>query len=123
MKFAVLTAALAAAVVASPVANLLPLPLPLPPLPGLPKPAPSPAPTGPQSIFKATPIIGCLNQAQANTIINAFIWLLANPKATNFNATADALMSNTFTDTSDSINFMAGIPVSPNHSELYVVQS
>jgi hypothetical protein len=48
---------------------------------------------------------------QATNIVNAFLYLLANPKATNFNATANALFSDDFTDTSDSINQLAGIPV------------
>lgn len=36
--------------------------------------------------------------------------MLANPTATNFVATADALFADDFTDTSDSINQLAGIP-------------
>jgi len=47
---------------------------------------------------------------QATNIVNAFLYLLANPTATNFNATANALFSDDFTDTSDSINQLAGIP-------------
>jgi hypothetical protein len=63
------------------------------------------------SAFTPTPIDGCLKSRQADDIVNAFLYLLANPKATNFNATADALLSRSYTDTSDSINQLAGIPV------------
>lgn len=48
---------------------------------------------------------------QATNIVNGFLYLLANPTAANFNATANALLSSDFTDTSDSINQLAGIPV------------
>lgn len=62
--------------------------------------------------FYATPILGCMQPWQAQAIVNAFNYLLANPQAANFNATANALLSNDFTDTSDSIDQLAGIPVS-----------
>jgi len=62
------------------------------------------------SAFTATPIHGCLLPWQATNIVNAFLYLLANPTAANFNATADALLAKDFTDTSDSINQLAGIP-------------
>jgi hypothetical protein len=63
------------------------------------------------SAFTPTPIFGCLLPWQATNIVNTFLYLLANPTATNFNATANALFSDDFTDTSDSINQLAGIPV------------
>jgi hypothetical protein len=63
------------------------------------------------SAFTPTPIHDCLKPWQATNIVNAFLYLLANPKAANFNATAKALLSKDFTDTSDSINQLAGIPV------------
>lgn len=63
------------------------------------------------SAFTPTPINGCLQPWQATNIVNAFVYLLENPTAANFNATADALLSKHFTDTSDSINQLAGIPV------------
>jgi len=62
------------------------------------------------SEFTPTPVL-CLLPFQATAIVNAFSYLLANPTAPNFDATANALLSNTFTDTSDSINQLAGIPV------------
>ena len=68
-------------------------------------------PTGPTSEFTPTPIFGCLQQWQATNIVNAFLYLLANPTASNFNATANALLASDFTDTSDSINQLAGLPV------------
>jgi hypothetical protein len=64
-----------------------------------------------KSEFTATPIVFCLLPAQATNIVNAFNYLLANPTAANFNATANALLSSDWTDTSDSINQLAGIPV------------
>jgi hypothetical protein len=63
------------------------------------------------SAFTPTPIHDCLKPWQATNIVNAFLYLLANPKAANFNATANALLSKDYTDTSDSINQLAGIPV------------
>ena len=54
---------------------------------------------------------GCLCTQQATAIVDAFNYLLAYPKAENFNATAKALFSIDFTDTSDSINQLAGAPV------------
>jgi hypothetical protein len=64
-----------------------------------------------RSAFTPTPIHGCLAPWQATNIVNAFLYLLANPTAANFNATADALLSKDFTDTSDSIDQLAGLPV------------
>ena len=52
-----------------------------------------------------------MTAGQATKIVNAFLYLLANPKAANFNATATALFSKDFTDTSDSIDQLAGLPV------------
>jgi hypothetical protein len=63
------------------------------------------------SEFTATPIVFCLTNSQATKIVNAFNYLLANPTAGNFNSTATALLASTWTDTSDSINQLAGIPV------------
>ena len=63
------------------------------------------------SAFSPTPIHDCMKSSQATKIVNAFLFLLENPKANNFNATAKALMEKKFTDTSDSINQLAGIPV------------
>ena len=67
--------------------------------------------TSTKSAFKATPVVGCLLPFQATAIVNAFNYLLANPTASNFASTANALFSDDFTDTSDSINQLAGIPV------------
>jgi hypothetical protein len=63
------------------------------------------------SAFTPTPIHDCMKPSQATNIVNAFLYLLANPKAENFNATVKALFTEDFTDTSDSINQLAGIPV------------
>ncbi len=69
-------------------------------------------PTKASTHFKATPIIGCILPFQATAIVNAFNYLLANPKASDFTTTANALLSCDFQDFSDSINQLAGIPVS-----------
>jgi hypothetical protein len=63
------------------------------------------------SAFTPTPIHDCMTEGQATKIVNAFLYLLANPKAANFNATATALLTKHYTDTSDSINQLAGLPV------------
>jgi hypothetical protein len=63
------------------------------------------------SEFTPTPVFGCMTSAQATKIVNAFNYLLANPTAGNFNSTATALLASTWTDTSDSINQLAGIAV------------
>lgn len=68
--------------------------------------------TSTKSQFTPTPVIGCLLPFQATNIVNAFNYLLANPKAANFKATANALFADNFVDTSDSINQLAGNPVS-----------
>lgn len=76
------------------------------------------------SAFTPTPIEGCLLPWQATNIVNAFLYLLANPKASNFNATAKSLFSKDFTDTSDSINQLAGIPVRSRSSfHIFVLYS
>lgn len=67
--------------------------------------------TSAKSQFYPTPIVSGMLPFQATKIVNAFNYLLANPKADNFAATANALFSKVFTDTSDSINQLAGIPV------------
>lgn len=46
-----------------------------------------------QSAFNPTPIFGCILPFQAQNIVNAFNYLLANPKAANFAATANALFA------------------------------
>jgi hypothetical protein len=66
-----------------------------------------------RSAFTPTPIEGCLKSSQATKIVNAFLYLLASPTAANFNATATSLFSKDFTDTSDSIDQLAGLPVGP----------
>ena len=63
------------------------------------------------SAFTPTPIHDCMTEGQATKIVNAFLYLLENPKAANFNATATALLTKHYTDTSDSINQLAGLPV------------
>ena len=63
------------------------------------------------SAFTATPLRDCLEDWQVTNIVNAFNYLLANPQAANFNATANALLAKDYTDFSDSIDELAGIPV------------
>ena len=49
----------------------------------------------------------CLTDSDANGLVSGFASLLTNYTL----ATAEALLAPDFTDTSDSINYMAGIPV------------
>lgn len=63
------------------------------------------------SAFTPSEIGDCLQPSQATNIVNAFLYLLANPMAPNFNATAKALFTKDLMDTSDSIDQLAGIPV------------
>jgi hypothetical protein len=52
----------------------------------------------------------CLDENAASYLVNSFADLLTNTGA-NFNtALANAILADDFTDTSDSINFLAGIP-------------
>jgi len=53
----------------------------------------------------------CLSDAQATAAVNSFMYLLANPAASNFISKANDLLCDKFNDTSDSINSLAGIPV------------
>jgi hypothetical protein len=59
----------------------------------------------------ACPHPSCLSDAQATAAVNSFIYLLANPTASNFISKANDLLCDKFNDTSDSINSLAGIQV------------
>jgi hypothetical protein len=59
----------------------------------------------------ACPHPSCLSDAQATAAVNSFMYLLANPAASNFISKANDLLCDKFNDTSDSINSLAGIPV------------
>lgn len=54
----------------------------------------------------------CLSDAQVNSIISQYSYLLINPQGSNFVATANSLLSDSFFVSSDSIDSLAGIPVS-----------
>lgn len=54
----------------------------------------------------------CLADKDVQNIISGYSYLLVNPQGANFNATANALLSNSFFVSSDSIDSLAGIPVS-----------
>jgi len=54
----------------------------------------------------------CLSDSQAQNIVDTFKYLLANPKASDFNSTANALLADDFSEYSDSVNFIIHIPVS-----------
>jgi len=58
-----------------------------------------------------TPTATCLTDAQATNIVNQFASLLINPASPDFVRTAIALLADDFTDTSDSIDILAGIPL------------
>ncbi|OAP61881.1 hypothetical protein AYL99_04084 [Fonsecaea erecta] len=57
------------------------------------------------SVVKGT--VTCLSSAAATSVVNGFASLLT----AYTNATAEALLADDFTDTSDSINFLAGNPL------------
>lgn len=55
----------------------------------------------------------CLKESTVQTLIDGYTYLLRFPQGANFNATANAILSDTaFNVVSDSINTLAGIPVS-----------
>jgi glycine cleavage system regulatory protein len=52
------------------------------------------------------------SQGEAVDIVNKFTQILAHSNIAAANATAQALIANNFVEKSDSINILAGIPVS-----------
>ena len=54
----------------------------------------------------------CLDDAEVQKILSDYTYLLQYPQGANFNATAGAALSDKFFVSSDSINSLAGIPVS-----------
>lgn len=58
----------------------------------------------------------CLNDASVQNIISGYTYLLRFPGGADFNSTANALLSDKFFVSSDSINQLAGIPVGFRHS-------
>ena len=54
----------------------------------------------------------CLNDTAVNSLIDGYTYLLRFPQGADFNATANAILSDSFFVSSDSINSLAGIPVS-----------
>ena len=54
----------------------------------------------------------CLSNSQTQKIIDTFNYLLANPKAGDFNSTVNALLADDYFEWSDSIDFIIHIPVS-----------
>ena len=59
----------------------------------------------------------CLTQTDADEIVAKFISLLEHPDVAAANATAQALIGDTFFEKSDSINMLAGHPVRGYFSE------
>lgn len=57
-----------------------------------------------------SPTVSCLTNATASNLVNGFASLLT----AYTNATANALLASDFTDTSDSINFLAGNALGPD---------
>lgn len=55
---------------------------------------------------------GCLSDFQSGQIVDTFNYLLAHPKASDFNSTVNSLLADNYTEWSDSINFIIDIPVS-----------
>lgn len=60
----------------------------------------------------------CLNDAQAAFIIKTFKSILTNPDRKAAVATANTIIDTRFTETSDSINVLAGNPVSRSSPHL-----
>lgn len=54
----------------------------------------------------------CLNDADVKTLLDGYTYLLEYPQGADFNATANKILSDSFFVSSDSINSLAGIPVS-----------
>lgn len=53
----------------------------------------------------------CLNDAAVNKLIDGYTYLLRFPQGADFNSTANAILSDKFFVSSDSIDTLAGIPV------------
>lgn len=65
------------------------------------------------------PVDTCVQQDDAEDIVNRFIAVLNHPDVKAANATAQALLGDDFYEESDSINMLAGHPVSLSHPLLY----
>lgn len=65
----------------------------------------------------------CLSNAQATSIVEAFKTILTDPDRSVVNATAQALIADEFMETSDSINSLAGLPVSRADTSLTPLSS
>ncbi len=61
------------------------------------------------------PANNCLTQGDADDIVAKFVSLLDHPDVNAANATAQALLGPDFYEKSDSINMLAGHPVSLQH--------
>lgn len=61
---------------------------------------------------------GCLTDQQATFIVKTFKTVLMNPDRKAAVATANAILDSKFTETSDSINVLAGNPVSQRNPRL-----
>jgi len=64
----------------------------------------------------------CLDDSAVNSLIDGYTYLLRFPQGAEFNATANAILSDSFFVSSDSINSLAGIPVS-SHICLMTIQA
>lgn len=58
----------------------------------------------------------CISQDYADSIISKFISVLAHTNVATANATAQALFSDSYTEVSDSILSLEGLPVCSSHS-------
>lgn len=59
-----------------------------------------------------TLVLNSISQREAEDIVNKFTQILDHSNLPAANATAQALIANNFVEKSDSINILAGIPVS-----------
>lgn len=55
----------------------------------------------------------CLNDTTVQNLLTGYTYLLENPQGANFVSTANAILSDSFFVSSDSINTLAQIPVCP----------
>ena len=53
----------------------------------------------------------CLSDAQANFLVQTFSTMLSNPDRSKTQSMANVLLDNSYTESSDSINQLAGFPV------------
>ncbi len=59
----------------------------------------------------------CLTQADAETVVDSFIAIIDHPDVAAANASAQKYLADSFFEKSDSINLLAGYPVSSSRAK------